>query len=122
MNADQRMGRVVQDRRFQQTAVTLHRPIFGTMVQGVQPVTFENPLVLTCVVQPASGDDLELLDEGQRLNNVQAVWSVVPLYTGNGKDRDADVLEINGVKFTVAKAFPRALNGYHKVLAEGYVG
>ena len=121
MTPAQRMANIVQSPRFQQTAVVLHRPIFGTMVNGVQQESFETPVQLTCIVQPASGDDLDLLEEGQRLNNIQAVWSVVPLYTGDGKTRDADVLEIGGVKFSVAKAFNRSPNGYYKVLAEGFV-
>jgi len=91
------------------------------MVQGVQPETFDAPRPLTCVCQPAGGDDLELLDEGQRLNNIQAVWSTEALYVANGNDRDADVLEIGGVRYTVIKRFDRAADGYYKVLAEGYV-
>jgi len=84
-------------------------------------VSFGTPVPLRCLVQPASSDDLELLPEGQRLNNIQAIWSVVPLYVANGKDRDSDVLEIDGVRFTVIKMFNRSPNGYFKVLAEGYV-
>lgn len=121
MNPAQRMASLVQNRRFQQTAVILHRPVFGTMSHGVQPTTFETPVPMTCIVQPASPDDLELLEEGQRLNNVQAVWSTIPLRTGNGKDYDADVLEIDGTKFTVVRALNRTRNGYYKVLAEGFV-
>lgn len=121
MTPAQRMANLVQNPRFQQTDVVLHRPVFGAMAQGVQSVTFEDPLPLRCIVQPASPDDLELLEEGHRLNNVQAVWSTVPLYTGNAKDRDADLLEIGGVKFTVARALNRAPNGYYKVLVEGFV-
>lgn len=121
MNPSQRMAGLIQNPRYQQTDVTLHRPVFGTMVQGLQPATFENPLGIRCIVQPASPDDLELLEEGQRLNNVQAVWSTIPLRTGNGKDYDADVLEIKGVKFTVARALNREPNGYYKVLAEGFI-
>lgn len=115
------MARVVQDRRFQQKAVTLLRPVFGTMTNGVQPVSFGTPVPMICLCQPAGGDDLQLLPEGQRLNNIQAVWSTVPLYVANGKDRDSDVLEIEGVRYTVIKLFNRSANGYYKVLAEGYV-
>lgn len=117
-----RMGRVVQDRRFQQKSVTLYRPVYGANVDGEQSLTFETPApVLTCLCQPAGGDDLDLLPEGQRLNNIQAVWSTTPLYVANGKDKDSDVLEVDGVRFTVIKRFDRSPNGYYKVLAEGFV-
>ena len=116
-----RMSRTVKDERFQQKGVTLLRPIFGNETLGVQALSFQDPATIRCLVQPASGDDLELLPEGERLNNVQAVWSTVPLYVANGKDRDSDVLEIDGVRFSVIKLFNRQPNGYWKVLAEGYV-
>lgn len=116
-----RFERVVTDERFTQKNITLHRPVFGAESYGVKAVTFENPLSLRCLVQPASSEDLELLSEGAKLNNVIAVWSTIPLYVGNGKDRDSDVLEVDGVKFTVQKMFDRSLNGYHKVLAEGFI-
>jgi hypothetical protein len=116
-----RTARTVTDERFQQKDITLLRPVFGSEVLGVQGVTFELPLSIRCIVQPASGDDLELLPEGERLNNVQAVWSTIALYVGNGRDRDSDVLEIDGVRFSVVKMFNRRPNGYWKVLAEGYV-
>lgn len=116
-----RFERVVTDERFTQKNIILYRPIFGVEEYGVRETTFENPLQLRCLVQPASSDDLELLPEGTRLNNVIAVWSTIPLYVGNGKDHDSDVLEVDGVKFTVQKMFDRSANGYHKVLAEGYI-
>ena len=100
---------------------SLLRPVYGAEIYGKQALTFADPVTLTCVVQPAGGDDLELLPEGQRLNNVQAIWSTVPLYVANGKDRDSDVLEVDSVRFTVIKLFNRAPNGYYKVLAEGFV-
>lgn len=115
------MARVVTDQRFQQKAVTLLRPVFINQSYGVQNEDFEAPALLTCLCQPADADDLKLLDEGQRLGNIQAVWSIVPLYVANGKDRDSDVLEIEGVRFTVVKLLNRQANGYYKVLAEGYV-
>jgi hypothetical protein len=117
-----RMARVVANRRFPQKVVTLYRPVFGTAVLGVPPATFEDPRPLTCLCQPAGGDDLNLLPEGQRLNNIQAVWSTVPFYVADGKTRDADVLEVEGVRYTVIKMFDRqVMGGYHKVLAEGFV-
>lgn len=116
-----RMAQVVTDERFQQKDIILLRPTFGTMVDGEQPVTFGDPVPLRCLVQPASGDDLKLLPEGQRLGNIQAVWSTAPLYVGDGDTRDSDVLEIDGVRFEVIRMFNRQPNGYHKVLAEGYV-
>lgn len=117
-----RMARVVTDQRFQQKAVTLLRPIYGAQTYGEQTISFQDPVPLVCLCQPAGGDDLEFLSEGQRLNNIQAVWSPVPLYVANGKDRDSDVLEIEGIRFTVIKMFDRqSVGGYHKVLAEGFV-
>lgn len=116
-----RMTRTVADPRFQQKRVTLLRPVFGAEAEGLQPLTFEAPAYLTCACQPAGGDDLDLLPEGQRLKNIQAVWSPAPLYVANGKDKDSDVLEIDGVRYTVIKLLNRAPDGYYKVLAEGYV-
>lgn len=115
------MDRVVTNRRFPQRDVTLLRPIFGTEADGITPITFEDPATISAVVQPAGGDDLDLLPEGERLKNVVAIWTTTPLYVANGKDCDSDVLEVDGVHYTVIKLFNRAPNGFYKVLAEGYV-
>lgn len=117
----ERMARVVTDERFQQEDVVLLRPTFGTMTLGIQKASFALISPIRCLVQPASPDDLKLLEEGQRVGNIKAVWSTVPLYVANAKDRDSDVLKIGGVHFTVIKMLDRSPNGYHKVLAEGYV-
>jgi hypothetical protein len=115
------MERVVTNRRFPQRPATLLRPVFGTEAGGIMPISFETPVTISAICQPAGGDDLDLLPEGERLNNVVAVWSTTPLYVANGKDRDSDVLEIDGIRYTVIKLFNRAANGFYKVLAEGYV-
>lgn len=116
-----RMERVVTNRRFPQRQATLLRPIFGTEANGIMPIEFEDPVTISAIIQPAGGDDLDLLPEGERLKNIAAVWSTVPLYVANGKDRDSDVLEVNGVRYTVIKLMDRSPNGFYKVLAEGYV-
>ena len=115
------MERVVTNPRFQQKPVTLLRPVFGTETDGVMPLTFEDPVTISAICQPAGGDDLDLLFEGERLKNIMAVWSTTPLYVANGKDRDSDVLEVDGVRYTVIKLFNRATSGFYKVLAEGFV-
>jgi hypothetical protein len=116
------MERVVTNRRFPQQTVTLFRPVFGTEKLGVMPITFEDPVPLpNAICQPAGGDDLDLLPEGERLKNIMAVWSTAPMYVANGKDRDSDVLEFDGIRYTVMKMFNRSANGFYKVLAEGFV-
>lgn len=116
------MERVITNPRFPQREVTLLRPAFGTMEGGIMPIEFDDdPVSISAVVQPAGGDDLDLLPEGERLKNIVAIWTTTPLYVANGKDCDSDVLEIDGVRYTVIKLLNRAPNGFCKVLAEGYV-
>jgi hypothetical protein len=116
-----RAAQLLRNPRFKPQQITLYRPTFGTMTNGIQSETFAAGVSVQAICQPAGGDDLALLPEGQRLNNIQAIWSTTQLYVANGKDRDADVLEFGGIRHTVIKLFNRDRFGFFKVLAEGFV-
>lgn len=115
-------ARAVTNRRFGQRQITLSRTTLGVGAEGRVTTSYADSII-TALVQPASSDDLNLLaSKGMRLTNISAIWSTVELWVSNGKDHDSDVLTLeDGRKFTVLKLFDRRVNGFFKVLAEGYV-
>jgi hypothetical protein len=117
------MRRVLAHPNFRtSTEVTVSRPsaiVISDSGDKVEP-TYETSTI-SAVVQPAGPDDLKLLPEGNRLQNTLAVWSPEPLYTEDGKTREADIIVYRSVNYRVMHAFDRSDNGFYKVLAQGYV-
>jgi hypothetical protein len=116
------MRRVLAHPNFRTNIVLMRPSLVAIAANGRKaPVTYADPEEVSAVVQPAGPDDLKLLPEGNRLNNTLAVWSQTPLYTENGKDREADIITYREVNYRVLHAFDRSDNGFYKVLAQGYV-
>ena len=82
---------------------------------------------LVGVVQPASSDDMKILPQGTRLDNVRVFWVAdceedSAVRAGDGKTFESDVLLLGNEAFRVIRAEPRREDGgYFRVWAEGFV-
>jgi hypothetical protein len=115
------MTRVVCNPRLTST-LTVKRPSAPSLGnEGLRATPTYTSLTMSGIVQPASTDDLQMLPEGSRLNNVIAVWASQPLYVDNAKDKASDLVIYKSVEYKVMKAADRSESGFYKVLAEGYV-
>ena len=59
----------------------------------------ETAEVVTGVIQPLSGDDLDRLPEGDRGKQAISVWTLVPITTGDG-GKLPDEVEWRGTRYT----------------------
>lgn len=76
---------------------------------------------IVAIVQPASPEELLLLEEGERNKNTISVWSVSELRGGDGKRQQPDVLIVDGRYYRVIRVEPRPDGNYFRAVAQGYV-
>lgn len=112
------MAELMADSDLGARSIVLKRPTV-TYVKGVATTTYAADASLTAIVQPAKPQDAEMLPEGKRLSDVQAIWSATELRAGDGKTIEGDILVFDGKKHRVVAQVPWAEAGFYKVLAEG---
>lgn len=87
----------------------LNDPFFATKVN------FEKHGDLIVIIQPASNDDLQILEEGNRFNPVVSIFSKEAL-------QNTDIFNHNGMRYRVISNSIWSDYGYYHSLATRYEG
>jgi len=76
-------------------------------------------ITINAVVQVANADDVQILPEGERTNEIIKVHSISLMQTASESGQDtADLINYQGKQYKVMSDFNRAtLGGYYKALA-----
>ncbi len=97
-------------------AHNLFRPQGGDYVDGYWVETGENTIAITASIQPATGKDLQNVEEGRRNSGVFAVFTSTEIRTAEqatasaDPGTEADELVINGQRYEAVHVEPWANN------------
>jgi hypothetical protein len=105
-------------------ATTLYRQA-GSYVDGVWVDSGESQIAITASIQPATGKDLQNLEQGRRNSAVYAVYTDTALLTteqavGATPGTKADQLEIGGIRHEAVHVEPwqnNVINHYRALFA-----
>ena len=107
-------------------AHTLFRPQAGSYVDGHMVVPGFDSIAITASIQPATGKDLQNVDEGRRNSGVFAVFTSTEIRTTEqatasaDPGTEADELEINSQRYECVHSEPwqnNVINHYRALFA-----
>jgi hypothetical protein len=85
------------------------------------PTTTQQRLAATGLVQPPSDDQILMLPEGNRTNNLLVFYTATLVQVGDQKTKQPDVIQYQGRTFRVVRVDSWGNAGYYAAIGQEFV-